>query len=365
MHVSVQPALRWERRVVQAPAIIVALAGLHEHDGPLEALAGGTAEQHWDRPGAAGGAAASVQTHPAVVRTVESRAAAAGVTQTERFRRLLCAGTLPPLLYRHSRRAAGTNVAESGFLHKFALRVLIGDPRRNAHPTAPRTGRPARGLRYTLTSGLLPCWQVFSAAWFVPAFLHLHELITQAVFGLGWRFLEGVWVGEQKRWWLRASEHRRQDGRLSMAVQAEAALARDFDQPGFGTGRGGQRDISGTQGDAAHCPVYTGALVFAARTEVFPILIHAAVILTRAALQFGPADAVQTGHIIPIVTLQALVMIAGLSFMAVVVELRRTHFTASAGVRYCAHTRRAHGPLCWTAAHLRATPSTRRAEDPN
>lgn len=79
VHVPVEPALGRERSVVQVPAFVVALAGLHEHDGPLKALPVGTGEEHGGRSGAAGGAASPVQTHPAVVGPIEARAATAGV----------------------------------------------------------------------------------------------------------------------------------------------------------------------------------------------------------------------------------------------------------------------------------------------
>lgn len=79
MHVTVQPALRRQGRVVQVPAFIVAFAGLHEHDGPLEALAAGASEEHGGRSRAAWRTASPVQTHTAVVGLIEVSAAATGV----------------------------------------------------------------------------------------------------------------------------------------------------------------------------------------------------------------------------------------------------------------------------------------------
>lgn len=129
VHVAIQPTLGREHRFVQVATFVVALAGLHKHDGPLEELSVGAGEEHGDRPCAAGRAASPVQTRPAVVGPIEACAAAAGVVQTQRLGGLLRTRTLPPLLYRHSHRTTGTNVAESGFLQQLALRVLIGDPR--------------------------------------------------------------------------------------------------------------------------------------------------------------------------------------------------------------------------------------------
>ncbi len=140
-------------------------------------------------------------------------------------------------------------------------------------------------------------WQMLSTARFVPLFLHLQKLVAQGVFGLvGVRlwsgFLVGVQVREQIR---RPSEHWREDGGLAVTVHAETALAGDFDQSRWGTGGWCQRNIGGAKGHAAHRPVDTGALVFAARVEVFSVLIHAAVVFTRAAFQFGWKDKEQTG----------------------------------------------------------------------
>lgn len=104
-----------------------------------------------------------------------------------------------------------------------------------------------------------------------------------------------------------------------MTVHAKAALAGDFDQSRCRTGWRCQRNIGGAKGHAAHRPIDTGALVFAARAKVFSILIHAAVVFAGAAFQFGPADSMETGHIVAIVTLQALVMVTGFAFMAVVI----------------------------------------------
>lgn len=60
-------------------AFVIAFAGLNEHDGPLEALAGGTGEEHRGCPGAARRAASAVHAHAAVVELIELSAPAAGV----------------------------------------------------------------------------------------------------------------------------------------------------------------------------------------------------------------------------------------------------------------------------------------------
>lgn len=89
MRVAVEPALGRQGRVVQVAALVVAFAGLHEHDGPLEAFAAGTGEEYGGRPRAARGTASAVHAHAAVVELIELSAPAAGVMKTERLRRLL------------------------------------------------------------------------------------------------------------------------------------------------------------------------------------------------------------------------------------------------------------------------------------
>lgn len=73
-----------------------------------------------------------------------------------------------------------------------------------------------------------------------------------------------------------------------------------------------------------------------------------------------PADAMGTAHIVAIVALQAFVMVAGPSFVAVLVELSGTHLAAAAAVRHRADPRgtrrRPRRTLAhhWTASsHLR------------
>lgn len=76
-----------------------------------------------------------------------------------------------------------------------------------------------------------------------------------------------------------------------------------------------------------------------------------------------PADSVETGHIVAIVTLQALVMVTGFAFMAVIVQLGRTNLTAAAAIGHRTDARRAHGPLRWTLTHLRTPRSHLQTRD--
>lgn len=118
-----------------------------------------------------------------------------------------------------------------------------------------------------------------------------------------------------------------------VAVDAKAALSWDFDQLRGRAGWRSQGHMAGTEGYTPHCAVYTGALVFTSCTEVLPILIHASVIFTGAAICLCPADAMGAPHIVAVVTLQAFVVVAGLPLVAVLVELCCTHFTAATAIR--------------------------------
>lgn len=83
MCVTVEPALGWEGGLVEVAALVTALAGLHEHDGPLKALAVRAGEAHRGSARAAWRAAAPVLTHSAVVGPVETDAPAASVVQAQ------------------------------------------------------------------------------------------------------------------------------------------------------------------------------------------------------------------------------------------------------------------------------------------
>lgn len=72
-----------------------------------------------------------------------------------------------------------------------------------------------------------------------------------------------------------------------MAVHTGAALAGHFHQSGGGAGGRGHRNISGAKRRAADGSIDTDALVFTTGTEALPVLIHPAVIFTRASFMFG------------------------------------------------------------------------------
>lgn len=101
--VSVEPLLGREGNLVQMTTLITALAGLHEHDGVVEALSLRAGKGHGGGACAAGRAAAAVHTHAAVVGPVETRAAAASIGQTQGLWGLVGTGALPPFLWRRER----------------------------------------------------------------------------------------------------------------------------------------------------------------------------------------------------------------------------------------------------------------------
>lgn len=126
--------------------------------------------------------------------------------------------------------------------------------------------------------------------------------------------------------------YRGHDSGSLMAVDAEAALARDFDQLWRRTGGGCQGHVAGAKGHAPHCSVDAGALVLAAGTEILPILINPAVVFTGAALRLGPADAVGAAHIIAVVAFESFMVVTGPPLVAVLVELGGAHLAAAAAI---------------------------------
>lgn len=98
VYVAIQPTLRRKCRFVQISAFIVAFAGLYKHDAPLEAFAIRTDKEHGGRSRAARRAASPIQTHSAIIGSIETSTATAGIMQTQRLRRLLGTRALPPLL---------------------------------------------------------------------------------------------------------------------------------------------------------------------------------------------------------------------------------------------------------------------------
>lgn len=147
---------------------------------------------------------------------------------------------------------------------------------------------------------ILLTWHAFVTTRLVPLPPHIHQLIAQGVLWPGWVTL-GVELGEGFRvkfrmgrevrvdvWgWLWGSVDRGQHWGATMAVHAWAALPRHFNQPRGGADRWRQEHFCGAEGHTAHCAVNARALVLTASTEVLAILIDTAVILTRAAFQFG------------------------------------------------------------------------------
>lgn len=54
VHVTIEPTLGWEHCIVQMATFVIALAGLHKHYSPLEALSIGAGEEHRCCPHAPG-----------------------------------------------------------------------------------------------------------------------------------------------------------------------------------------------------------------------------------------------------------------------------------------------------------------------
>lgn len=143
--------------------------------------------------------------------------------------------------------------------------------------------------------------QVLVSTWLVPLAPHLHQLVAHGVlllFGfvgvqLPVGFRVRLWVRVRRvwdegvrrvRWRLGSAVHWGHDGGPLVAVDAEAALAWHLDQLWRRTGRGRQGHVAGAKGNAAHCPVDAGALVFATGAEVLAILVDPPVIFARASL---------------------------------------------------------------------------------
>lgn len=348
--VTVEPSLWRHGGLVEVVALIAALAGLDEHHGPVEAFTVRAGEGHAGGARATGGAAAAVPAHAAVVGPVEASAPAAGVGQAVRLRGLVGTGALPSFLDGDRHGAARPNVAQARLLGQLTPGIVIGNTRGDAHPTAPGTLGPGSSLNHTLISHLPPGRQVLVSTWLVPLAPHLHQLVAKGVlllFGLVGvqlpvRFrvrlwVRVSWVGDEgvKRvgWRLGSAVHRRHHGRPLVAVDAQAALARHLDQVWRRTGWGRQGDMAGAKGHAAHRPVDAGALVLATGAEILTVLINPPVVLARAAFCLCPADAMRAAHIIAIVALQAFMVVAGPSFVTVLVELGSAHLAAAAAIR--------------------------------
>lgn len=72
-----------------------------------------------------------------------------------------------------------------------------------------------------------------------------------------------------------------------MTVYAGAALAGHFDQTGGGARGRGNRNIGGAKRCAADGSIDTDALMFTTSAEALSVLIHPAIIFTRAPFMFG------------------------------------------------------------------------------
>lgn len=163
-------------------ALIAALAGLDEHHGSAEKVPIGAGEGHAGCARATGGAATAIPAHPAVVGPVQASAPAAGVGQAVWFGGLVRTRALPSFLHRDGHRAAGPNVAQACLLDQLTPSVVIGDARRNAHPTGPGTLGPGGDLNHTLIPQLTPDGQVLISMWFVPFASNFQQLIAQGAF---------------------------------------------------------------------------------------------------------------------------------------------------------------------------------------
>lgn len=124
----------------------------------------------------------------------------------------------------------------------------------------------------------------------------------------------------------------RDNGSSLVAVDAEATLARHLDQLRGRAGRGRQGDMAGAEGNTAHRSIDAGALVFATSTEILTVLINPSIVFTGTPFCLCPADAVGTADIVAIVALQAFVVVAGPSFMAILVELGSAHLATPTAV---------------------------------
>lgn len=172
---------------------------------------------------------------------------------------------------------------------QLALRILVGDARRNAHPTAAGTLGPVSDLDWALLLlQMVPHRQVLVAMFTLPAAgLHICELIDQLIVRLvRIRLVRSRMVlasGQLLLWWKHLMLRWELPGAL-MAVHAEAALPGYPDQLWVWAGWRGRWQLVGTERSAANSPVDAGTLVFTAGTEALTILIDPAIVLACASL---------------------------------------------------------------------------------
>lgn len=263
-------------------AVIAAFTRLDEHGRPLETLSIRADEGHRHRARATWRTASSICTYAAVVGPVQPDARAVSVGQTNGLWGFLGWGALPPFLGGSCQDVARSYGADSRLPLQLALRVVIGDTGRNAHPTATRALGPFSGLDGTfLVLQVVPHREVFVAVFTLPAAgLDLYKLIDQRIF----RLLRNRMVlraGQVLLRWRHLMLRRKPPGVL-MAIHAEAALAGYPDQPWVGAGWRGWGQLVVTEGSAANSTVDAGTLVFTPGTKTLPVLKHPAVVFTCA-----------------------------------------------------------------------------------
>lgn len=168
--VAIHPVLRGEGHFVEVAAVLAAFAGLDEHGRPLEALSIRAHEAYGHSARAAWRAASTVRAHAAVVGPIETDTHAFPVGQVEWLGGFLGRGAAFPSLCRDSQAVAGPYGADSGLPLQLALKVSVGDPGGNTHPTAAGALGPVSSLEWTrLLLQLFPLRQVFVSMLILPA----------------------------------------------------------------------------------------------------------------------------------------------------------------------------------------------------
>lgn len=130
--------------------VIATFTRLDEHCRPLETLSVGADKGHRDSACAAWRAAPLVRTHSTVVGPVEADTRAFSIGQADGLGGFLGRGALLPFLGGDCEAVARPHGTDSRFSLQFALRVFVGDARRNAYPTAAGALGPVSGLDGTL-----------------------------------------------------------------------------------------------------------------------------------------------------------------------------------------------------------------------
>lgn len=224
---------------------------------------------------------------------------AAGVAEMRRCVRSPRAQALLPFLEVGKRGlVAGPDVADPRLLAQFAAGVVVGDSGGDADPARPRTRGPFRRLNKALG---FPHRQVLD-----PLLEQMEELV-----GVGREVVPFF---------------------APITSPLLTAVAWYFDQPGVGAAQVGQRELLGAEGQAAHCPIHTRALVLAIGLEDLSVLVNTAVVLAWSSFQLGSADASLGAVTRSVVALQAAAVVARQAGAAVVVQLPGTHAATAAAV---------------------------------